>query len=144
MEYEFLQATVSDFEFCYELTKQNMYNLFCRHWGGWADSEFRKGFIAENIQIIVMNNKRIGYLSHKMDGEYIFIDNIQIASEYQGRGIGTKVLADLLARYQNYVIRLTTFIDNPAKHLYERLAFVIYEQNGSTIKMEKRPNKMLH
>lgn len=52
MKYDLRRENQGDYEFCYELTKQNMYDLFCRHWDGWLDSEFRKGFVVDNIQII--------------------------------------------------------------------------------------------
>lgn len=144
MEYELRQATESDYEFCHELTKQNMYDLFCRHWGGWVDSEFRKGFIADNIELVVIDDKCIGYLSHKMDGDCAYIDNIQITPEYQGQGLGTKVLTDFLRKHQDTLVRLTTFEDNPATRLYERLSFRVYNKNGLTIKMEIKPNNALH
>jgi ribosomal protein S18 acetylase RimI-like enzyme len=139
MDYELRPATENDYEFCHKLTKQNMHDLFTRHWGGWIDSEFRKGFIADNTQIILSRNRQIGYLSHKFVEDSVYIDNIQITAKCQGQGLGTMVLKDFLARYQDAVIRLTTFEDNPAKHLYERLAFEVYEKNGFTIKMEKQP-----
>ena len=40
--------------------------------------------------------------------------------------------------------RRVTFEDNPAKRLYERLGFKVFEKKDFTIKMEKRPNKALH
>lgn len=141
MDWELLKATKNDYEFCYELTKRNMYELFCRHWGGWVDSEFRKGFIPEDTMIIMSSNEPVGYLSCKKSDDGVYIDNIQIVPEHQGNGIGTKVLTDLLDRHRNESIRLTTFEDNPARHLYEKLGFCVYEKDGFTIRMEKRPNK---
>ena len=141
MDYTLRKATENDYEFCYQLTKQNMYDMFCRHWGGWVESEFRKGFIAGNVQIILTSEEQIGFISHKILEDSVFIDNIQVKSEYQRQGIGTKILKDFLVEYQDAFVRLTTFEDNPAKQLYERLAFKVYEKTGFTIKMEKQPVK---
>ncbi|WP_041366632.1 GNAT family N-acetyltransferase [Methylophaga frappieri] len=143
VNYDLRRANEGDYEFCYKLTKQNMYDLFCRHWGGWFDSEFRKGFVADNIQIIRVRDKAIGYFSYVINKDSLYIDNIQLASQFQGQGIGTKLLTDFLTKNQNTVIRLTTFEDNPAKHLYEKLGFKVIVRNGSTIKMEIVPNKSL-
>ncbi len=141
MAYTLRQATEEDYEFCYNLTRQNMYELFCRHWGGWIDSEFRKGFVPDNIQIILGSDKLIGYFCHEVNEASVYIDNLQISPEFQGRGIGTEILQDFLSMHQDASIRLTTFQDNPAKRLYERLEFKVYEESGPTIKMEKQPRK---
>jgi len=141
MKYNLRRANEADYEFCYKLTKQNMYDLFCRHWGGWRDSEFRKGFIVDNIQIISAKDKVIGYFSYVINKDSLYIDNIQLASQFQGQGIGTKLLTDFLTQNQHTLIKLTTFEDNPAKHLYEKLGFKVVVRNGSTIKMEIAPNK---
>ena len=137
MDYKLRQSTEDDYKFCYDLTKQNMYDLFCRHWGGWVDSEFHKGYIVENIQIIMVGGKSSGYFSHKIKDKSVYIDNIQILPSLQGKGLGTLVLRSFLDEHQNFIIQLTTFEDNPAKQLYKRLGFVIEEKNGFTIKMKK-------
>ena len=137
MDYMLRLSTEDDYEFCYDLTKQNMYDLFCRHWGGWIDSEFRKGYVVESIQIIMVGGKSAGYFSHKIKDKSVYIDNIQILPSLQGKGLGTLVLRSFLAEHQNSIIQLTTFEDNPAMLLYKRLGFVVVEKNGFTIKMKK-------
>ena len=71
------------------------------------------------------------------------IDNIQLAPQFQGRGIDTELLTDFLTQNQHTLIRLTTFVDNPAKRLYEKLGFRVVARNGSTIEMEIVPDKSL-
>lgn len=144
MNYHLRQATEDDYDFCYELTKQNMYDLFCRHWGGWLDSEFRKGFVASNIQIIKVAENIIGYFSYTIGKYSLYIDNIQIASQFQGQGIGAKILMDFLTANQDAVVESTTFDDNPDKHLYDKLGFKVIVRNGATIKMKKMPKQSLH
>lgn len=141
MNYYLRQATEDDYDFCYKLTKHNMYDLFCRHWGGWLDSEFRKDFVADNIQIIKVAENKIGYFSYEIGQCSLYIDNIQISSQFQGQGIGTKILMDFLKANQDAVIRLTTFDDNPAKLLYDKLGFKVIVRNGFTITMEKVPKQ---
>ncbi|WP_240502443.1 GNAT family N-acetyltransferase [Methylocaldum sp. 14B] len=121
-----------------------MHDLFYKHWGGWVSTEFRNGFVVENITMVIIAGKRAGYLSVIKEPTSIYIDNIQLSPARQGQGIGTKLLNRLLATYSKVSIRLTTFEDNPAKRLYERMGFVVVERNGMTVKMEKQPNEAVH
>jgi ribosomal protein S18 acetylase RimI-like enzyme len=144
MDYELRPATSNDYAYCYRLTKRNMYDLFCKHWGGWVPTEFRKGFVVENISMVIIAGKRAGYLCVMKEPTFIYIDNIQLSHIWQSQGIGTKLLKSLLSNHSRVSIRLTTFEDNPAKRLYERMGFVVLERNGMTVIMEKRPNKAVH
>ena len=114
-----------------------MYDLFSRHWGGWVPAKFRKGFVIENVAIVIIAGKRAGYLSLRIEPTSLFIDNIQLSPTWQGRGIGTRLLKRLMADHSRVSIRLTTFEDNPAKRLYERLGFFITDRKGMTITMER-------
>jgi ribosomal protein S18 acetylase RimI-like enzyme len=138
MNYKTRQATAGDYKFCHDITKQNMYDLLCKHWGGWVDSAYKKGFVVDNIEIVLGDNKPVGYLSCKKEKDYIYIDNIQISSSFQGQGIGTSILKSLLDKHSKCLVQLTTFENNPAKRLYERLGFIIFEKDGFTIKMERK------
>ena len=141
MEYKLRKCTENDYAFCHKVTKVNMYHLFCRHWGGWVQSEFRKGFVCENIRIILSSQKPIGYICQKDDGNSVYLDNIQLLPQYQNQGIGTRVLNDFMAEYpKSTTFRLTTFEDNPAKKLYERLGFRVIERKKNGMIME-RPAK---
>nr|WP_281179389.1 GNAT family N-acetyltransferase [Sedimenticola selenatireducens] len=114
-----------------------MHDLFCRHWGGWVPAEFRKGFNPGNVSIVIMNERRVGYLSMKRDDQGIYIENIQLSPFLHGRGMGTEILEQLLKRYDREVIRLTTFSDNPARCLYERLGFIITAREEGILQMAR-------
>lgn len=139
MEYTLRSATKDDYQYCYRLTRKNMYDLFCRHWGGWVASEFRKGFVVKHITMVIIAGRRSGYfgVKHCPDGKYI--DNIQISPAWQGYGIGSDILDRIINDCDQESVRLTTFDDNPARRLYERKGFTVTERHGSTIKMEKQP-----
>jgi len=97
---------------------------------------FRKGFVVENVTIIIIAGRRAGFINVKTGPDYIYIDNIQISPIWQGNSLGTDILTRLLADHPKMSVRLTTFDDNPAKRLYERLGFVVTERIGMTVKME--------
>ena len=138
MDYELRPATFEDYPYCYRLTKRNMYELFYRHWGGWVPAEFRRGFVIRNISIVIIAGKRAGYLNVIKEPQPVYVANFQLSPAWQNRGIGTKLLNRLLATHSRDSIQLTTFEDNPAKRLYERIGFVVVEKNGMTVRMEKR------
>lgn len=137
MKYSIRPACDADYQYCYRLTKRNMHDLFCRHWGGWVPAEFRKGFNPGNVSIVIMNERRVGYLSMKRDDQGIYIENIQLSPFLHGRGMGTEILEQLLKRYDREVIRLTTFSDNPARCLYERLGFIITAREEGILQMAR-------
>lgn len=139
MRYSIRPACDADYPYCYRLTKRNMFDLFCRHWGGWVSSEFRKGFDPGNISMVIINGRRAGYLSVKRDEQGIYIENIQLSPLLHGCGIGTDILRQLLERHGQDTIRLTTFSDNPAKRLYERLGFSVTKRERETLRMARLP-----
>ncbi|WP_144053598.1 GNAT family N-acetyltransferase [Methylotuvimicrobium buryatense] len=141
MKYSIRPACDADYQYCYRLTKRNMFDLFCRHWGGWASGEFRKSFNPDHISMVVMHGRRVGYLSVKRDDCGVYIENIQLSPFLHGRGIGTEILEQLLNRHCEEAIRLTTFSDNPARRLYERLGFIVTEREEATLRMARLPNK---
>jgi ribosomal protein S18 acetylase RimI-like enzyme len=90
--------------------------------------------------MVVVNGKRFGYLSVRNNNDNVYIENIQISPSLQGCGIGTDILRGLINKHKNYSIRLVTFSDNPARHLYKRLGFIITDRDGETIEMTRFPN----
>ena len=82
IDYLLRPATKADYQYCYDLTKQNMFELFCRHWGEWNPSVFRDDFNAGNTTIIILDEQRIGYFSLKKTNEdTVYLENIQLSSE---------------------------------------------------------------
>lgn len=139
IDYLLRPATEADYQYCYDLTKQNMFELFCRHWGAWNPSAFRNDFNARNTTIVIVDEQQIGYFSLKKIDQYIiYLENIQLLPEIQGQGIGTAILEDIFRNNAFCSIHLTTFLDNPALRLYKSLGFVITERDGATVYMERK------
>lgn len=133
--YQLRPATEADYKYCYDLTKQNMLELFSRHWGGWEPSTFRKDFRAENITIVAIAGRNVGFFSLKETDSGLYIENIQLSPSIQGRGIGTAILKSILSNNASHTVRLITFTDNPAMHLYNRLGFEVTRREGETVFM---------
>ena len=129
---ELIPYVDEDYEFVYEV-KKNAYKKYVEEcWGAWIEEDQRKYFenfinhVRNNAFIIMDGNIKIGFYNGEIleNGNYE-IGNICIIPEYQGKGIGTKILKDKLEEYKKYNIELQYFKQNPVGNLYKRLGFII-------------------
>ena len=123
-------------EFIYQ-TKKEAYKKYVEEcWGSWNEEDQRKYFenfintVSDDAWIIQLNGKDIGFYNGLTldDGNYE-IGNICIIPEYQGKGIGTQVLKDVMELHKDQDLHIQYFKQNPVGSLYERLGF---EPNGET------------
>lgn len=128
--------TNNDYGFVYQV-KKNAYKKYVQEcWGAWVEEDQQQYFesfinqVKENAYIIQYDNKDIGFYNGELleNGNYE-IGNICIIPEYQGKGIGTKILKDILEKYIDTDIEIQYFKQNPVGYLYERLGF---EKSGET------------
>lgn len=134
--YNLKNITEDDYEFIYQV-KKNAYKKYVEaNWGLWdenAQREYFKNFIdtyKDNTFIIQLEGKNIGFYNGEIleNGNYE-VGNICIIPEYQGKGLGTQILKDILEKYKDYGIEIQYFKQNPVGKLYERLGFM---PNGET------------
>ena len=126
----------TDYEFVYEV-KKNAYKKYVEEcWGAWIEEDQRNYFekfittVKPNAFIIMNGDQKIGFYNGEVleNGNYE-IGNICIIPEYQGKGIGTKLLKDKLEENKDRDIEIQYFKQNPVGSLYARLGFV---PNGET------------
>ena len=137
--------TEDDNKFVYNVKKDAYKNYVEENWGIWDEHKQRelfKDFLEEykkELYIIKLNNERIGFYHGEIlaNGDYE-IGNICIIPKYQGKGIGTKILKDILEKYKNNNILLQYFKQNPVGNLYLRLGFELYDETDYHYKMVKR------
>lgn len=74
--------------------------------------------------------RKIGFYNGEIleNGNYE-VGNICIIPEYQGNGIGSKILKNVLEENKDKDIEIQYFKQNPVGKLYERLSFM---PNGET------------
>ncbi len=144
MEYSFKNCTLDDFEFLFELKKENFKWYVDKIWG-WNDDDQKqrlKQDLEEHLahkRIILVDSKKVGvYAVHITENGDLFINEISILKEYQHKGIGRKILEEQLKENRQKGIRtiLQVFKDNPAKTLYEELGFKVYGENETHYQME--------
>ena len=144
MEYTFRDCTLEDFDFLFDLKKQNFKWYVDKIWG-WIDDEQKKRLEDDlknhlsHKKIIIIEGKKAGvYASHITENGDFFINEISLLKEYQGKSIGKRILEKQLKQNKEKKIRtiLQVFKDNPAKRLYERLGFKIYGETETHYQME--------
>ena len=119
-------------EFIYQVKKNAYIKYVENYWGPWNEEDQRKFYdnfinqVKDDLWIIQLNGKDIGFYNGLTleDGTYE-VGNICIIPEYQGRGIGTQVLKDILELHKEQDIHIQYFKINPVGKLYEKLGFII-------------------
>ncbi|MQG95524.1 GNAT family N-acetyltransferase [Pseudomonas sp. MN1F] len=69
-----------------------------------------------------------------------FID-IALESHFQGRGIGSALIEEMLQRADAEGLLIELFVEtyNPAQRLYSRLGFTIIDESGVYLRMRRQP-----
>lgn len=139
MRIEFRQISNDDYEFLWQLHNAALKNYVAQTWGwneDWQKSDFAEKFNPANGEIIVVDGIDAGFWQTiKRQNETVLV-SIRILPQFQNRGIGTKLIENLLAVSKNPV-RLQVLKINPARSLYERLGFKVLDETETHFKMVK-------
>ena len=140
----------SDYEFVYDV-KKNAYKKYVEEcWGAWVEEDQRNYFekfittVKNNAYIIMDGDNRIGFYNGEIleNGNYE-IGNICIIAEYQGKGIGTKLLKEKIEENKDRDIDIQYFKQNPVGSLYTRLGFVPSGETQFHYQMRKHKEQIL-
>ncbi len=143
MKYTFRPCVLDDFDFLFMLKKDNFRRYIEEIWG-WNEEE-QKNRLKEDLKkhldhkkIILLDDKPIGvYVTHFTENGDLFINEISILKEYQNKGIGTNIISKQLKENKGTRTILQVFKNNPAKKLYEKLGFKVYNETETHYQMEK-------
>lgn len=104
----------------------------------WDRTKFRESFSLEHTHIIQFHNQDIGMLKVEQRDGYIFLGDIQIKKEFQGKGIGSRLINDLIqnSKSQALPIRLRVLKGNPAIKLYQRVGFALIHELDNCYELE--------
>jgi ribosomal protein S18 acetylase RimI-like enzyme len=111
---------------------------------GWDEKKW-DGYIAawfkpQRVQIIVSEKKDVGILVVEQFETHILFESISLASHLQCRGLGTKVITDVIERADRLglPIKLDVLKSNQsARRLYERLGFKLTGENDAYMHMTR-------
>ncbi|AXT57274.1 GNAT family N-acetyltransferase [Aquimarina sp. MMG015] len=140
MNIKLIKAKDVDIAFLLQLRKQTMIEHLEK--AGVFLSEdghvSRVKFHFDSSHVICLNEARVGVLKYIETNNSIEILQFQILPKYQGKGIGNYLLSYIiqLSRDANKNVRLKVLKENPAKFLYERNGFKIYDEDQYEFHME--------
>jgi ribosomal protein S18 acetylase RimI-like enzyme len=138
-------ATAADREWLWQTKTRCLRDYIEQTWGVWDEdtqrARFDASFEAEEIQVISQAGRDAGFIAAKHESGEVRLFNIMIAPEFQKNGLGTAVLRELLAAAQarRVPVRLQVMKVNPARRLYERLGFTVFEETPTHFRMAWRP-----
>ena len=129
----FRRAITSDRAFLLSLRKVSM-NKHLQHAGLYLDDRAHLMSIDEffsDSYIISYQNRAIGLLKLGLFADKIHLRQFQLLPQYQGLGIGSRVLLLVKRKAQDkqLAITLNVLLKNPAKQLYLRHDFVVMDSN---------------
>jgi RimJ/RimL family protein N-acetyltransferase len=130
------QATPADNEFCFELHRAAMGEYITTIWG-WNEQRQRdshsRSFNPGHWQIITVAGTDIGMIDVEYRAAEIYLSRIEITTDYQGRGIGTRLISALLDeardKGQDLVLDVLT-VNRRAQALYQRLGMTEVARHG--------------
>ena len=111
---------------------------------GWDDLVQKEKTIEEldshkdDMKIITLNSQDIGITTFYEENGIYVIGLTIVHPDYQNKGIATSILSNYIniAKANHKRIIIKTYKDNPAKVLYTRLGFKIYDTDTTHIYME--------
>lgn len=142
MEITFRQAEEEDFEFLWNLHKATMRSYVDEIWG-W-DEEFQRDYFSNrfekiNIELIILDNARIGAIEIRDKENELYVANFEIIPQFQNKGIGSTILKRIIniSESKKKPLKLQVLKVNPAKRLYKRLGFETVDKTETHFIMER-------
>jgi ribosomal protein S18 acetylase RimI-like enzyme len=133
-----------DYDLLYDIHRAAMRAYVEATWGWDEDAQerrFRDGFDPARVRVIRWREEDVGFVDVKEGPDVISLLRIEIAPAFQGNGIGTLLIGDILraAAARNARVELRVMRVNPAKNLYERLGFVVTDESETHYMMRADP-----
>ena len=138
MKITYRPARPQDFDFLYQLHRDTMKVYVVETWGEWKEEwqleRFREGYAPSLLRVIQWEGQDVGVLQIQERAEEIFLVNLQVLPGFQNRGIGTRVIRELVeqsARQGKPVALQVLKVNLAARALYQRLGFGITGENAT-------------
>lgn len=134
-------ATADDEDRLWPLHRAAYCALTERTYGSWDDASYRvrfaEDFVVEQVRCVRLDDELVGYVQVALEPSRMFLVSVVIGPSWQGRGLGTRVLVELMeeARTARLPLELSVYEQNAALRLYERLGFVRTRQVAHRVKM---------
>ena len=110
----------------------------------WSHELFVKSWEEYDNFGVISEGLRVGVVRFTYEQSITYLRDIQLSSEYQGKGIGAQCLTLAIEhakhRGSSY-LRLRVFSENPAISLYQKLGFVVISEENELMTMELAPSE---
>jgi GNAT superfamily N-acetyltransferase len=102
-------------------------------------ASFDARFVPAEVGIVMQSGREIGWMQVAEEEAALFLKQFFIAPRFQRRGIGTRLLRDLIARAAGTgkAVTLGVVRGNPARSLYERHGFLVTSEDQYKVYMVK-------
>ncbi len=130
-------AVLADLEWARQTHHAAYRAVVQRQFGAWDEAQqdhfFANDWLGGEFQLIACAGVPCGYVSIEERPGDVHVRELVIAPAFQGRGIGTTVIANAIetARQRQVPVVLGTLHENMAANLYRRLGFVEVGQTDS-------------
>jgi ribosomal protein S18 acetylase RimI-like enzyme len=138
-------ATQADSRFAFDVKKAAL-GEYVRETYGWDEDEQRRlheqRLRPSATRIIVSDGQDVGLVAVREAGDRVHVLQLFLLPEAQGKGIGSHVLAEVLAEAHRLQRRVALRVlkSNPrAKAFYERHRFAVVQQTKTHYMMEEVP-----
>ena len=145
VEYHLRPSSKSDRDFLYALHCTTMRGVIEKTWGwdeAWQRTDFERRLAEYIVSIIEVEGRAAGSLWLECQADSLYIHELQVLPELQGRGIGTAVVQNVIEQGADRGVPVTLSVvpANPgAKRLYERLGFEVTNVEAPFIRMRHGP-----
>jgi GNAT superfamily N-acetyltransferase len=97
------------------------------------------------FNLILLDDKPVGRLYIWRTETQIRIMDIALLPDFQGKGVGTKILQSIIQESEKSGKKVTIHVEyfNPALRLYERLGFKKVDDSGIYFYMERLPKTVI-
>jgi len=114
-------------------------DAFLRSQFAAQDAWWRENYADASFDFVVVDGEPAGRLYVHRGPSEIRIVDIALLPEHRGHGIGTSLLRELFAEADAVDKSVTIHVErmNPALQLYERLGFVLAEDKGVYLFLER-------
>ncbi|MFF2297887.1 GNAT family N-acetyltransferase [Arthrobacter sp. NPDC058127] len=98
--------------------------------GRWDPVRVRERFLnafqSEYTFVVAVEGQAAGVIAVRPEPDALWIEHFYIAPEFQGRGLGSGVLRQIMGESKDHrPFRLNVLQGSPARRLYERHGFVL-------------------
>lgn len=138
-------AQESDTEFARQAHHRAYHDVVVKQFGEWneeaQDKFFESAWKGSRHEILSANGQPCGYFSMDESGDFITLHELVLLPEFQGQGIGSKILNEAIeiAKAKNIPTRLQVLKENKAAELYRRIGFKQIGETETHFEMEYNP-----